>query len=97
MTRIWTTLAVERLRRLELYGVDPIHPSEAPRRQQARIIVFHLSDVETCDASCVPPFTAFFFVIHTTFVVCRAVQIFYELFETYLVRDFSCTFDSLRR
>ncbi|KAG6818411.1 hypothetical protein H0H93_005194 [Arthromyces matolae] len=41
----------ERLRRLELYGVQKSHPSEAPRRQQASVLVFHLADVETIDAS----------------------------------------------
>ncbi|KDR75521.1 hypothetical protein GALMADRAFT_247970 [Galerina marginata CBS 339.88] len=41
----------ERLRRLELYGIDKLHPSEEPRRQQASVLVFHLADVETCDAS----------------------------------------------
>jgi MFS superfamily sulfate permease-like transporter len=53
----------ERLRRLELYGPSPTHPSEEPSRQQASFIIFHLADVETCDAS--------------------AVQIFYELLDTY--------------
>ncbi|VDC07868.1 unnamed protein product [Peniophora sp. CBMAI 1063] len=43
----------ERLRRLELYGTDPSHPSEAPRRQQARVLVFHMADVESADASAV--------------------------------------------
>ena len=42
---------IERLRRLELYGIEQTHPSEDPRRQQASVIVFHLADVETCDAS----------------------------------------------
>ncbi|KAI0048797.1 hypothetical protein FA95DRAFT_995286 [Auriscalpium vulgare] len=46
----------ERLRRLELYGVDPSHPSEAPRRQHARVVVFHMADVESCDASAVQIF-----------------------------------------
>ncbi|KAF8911625.1 sulfate anion transporter [Gymnopilus junonius] len=41
----------ERLRRLELYGIDRLHPSEEPRRQQASVLVFHLADVESCDAS----------------------------------------------
>jgi hypothetical protein len=41
----------ERLRRLELYGVDRLHPSEEPRRAEASVLVFHLADVETCDAS----------------------------------------------
>jgi len=56
----------ERLRRLELYGVAKSHPSDEPRRQQASVLVFHMADVETCDAS--------------------AVQIFYELLETYQAR-----------
>ncbi|KAF8957348.1 sulfate anion transporter [Flammula alnicola] len=41
----------ERLRRLELYGVDRLHPSEEPRREQASVLVFHLADVDKCDAS----------------------------------------------
>ena len=41
----------ERLRRLEIYGHDPSHPSDDPRRDLASSIVFHLSDVETCDAT----------------------------------------------
>ncbi|KAG5646214.1 hypothetical protein DXG03_004040 [Asterophora parasitica] len=41
----------ERLRRLELYGVQKSHPSEDPRRQEASVLVFHLADVETIDAS----------------------------------------------
>ncbi|RDB25013.1 hypothetical protein Hypma_007463 [Hypsizygus marmoreus] len=41
----------ERLRRLELYGVKKSHPSEAPRRQEASVLVFHLADVEKIDAS----------------------------------------------
>jgi len=46
-----TSQLKERLRRLELYGVDKLHPSEEPRRQQASVLVFHLSDVESVDAS----------------------------------------------
>ncbi|KAF9484145.1 sulfate anion transporter [Pholiota conissans] len=41
----------ERLRRLELYGIDPLHPSEEPRRDEASVLVFHLADVDSCDAS----------------------------------------------
>nr|GAT57848.1 sulfate anion transporter [Mycena chlorophos] len=47
----------ERLRRLELYGLKKAHPSEAPQRQQATVLVFHLADVETCDASAVEMFS----------------------------------------
>ncbi|KIJ65942.1 hypothetical protein HYDPIDRAFT_110053 [Hydnomerulius pinastri MD-312] len=43
----------ERLRRLELYGAEPAHPSEEPRRQPASVLVFHMADVESCDASAV--------------------------------------------
>ncbi|OBZ69840.1 hypothetical protein A0H81_10083 [Grifola frondosa] len=53
----------ERLRRLELYGHDKHHPSDEPHRQHANVLVFHLADVDSIDAS--------------------AVQIFYELMETY--------------
>lgn len=41
---------VERLRRLELYGVDKSHPSEDPRRTQATVLVFHMADMDDCDA-----------------------------------------------
>ncbi|KAJ3810813.1 sulfate anion transporter [Lentinula aff. lateritia] len=40
----------ERLRRLELYGVDKSHPSEDPRRTQATVLVFHMADMDDCDA-----------------------------------------------
>ncbi|KAG1727653.1 sulfate transporter family-domain-containing protein [Suillus paluster] len=46
----------ERLRRLELYGPERTHPSEEPRRQPASKLVFHMADVETCDASAVQIF-----------------------------------------
>ncbi|KAJ1306040.1 hypothetical protein OPQ81_010753 [Rhizoctonia solani] len=46
----------ERLRRLELYGPIKAHPSEAPRRHDASVVVFHMSDVETIDASAVQIF-----------------------------------------
>ncbi|KAI6029335.1 hypothetical protein PISMIDRAFT_493515 [Pisolithus microcarpus 441] len=45
-----------RLRRFELYGVEPAHPSDEPRRQTPRVLVFHMADVETCDASAVQIF-----------------------------------------
>ncbi|KIK61134.1 hypothetical protein GYMLUDRAFT_199896 [Collybiopsis luxurians FD-317 M1] len=41
----------ERLRRLELYGLDKTHPSEDPRRNQATVLVFHMADMDRCDAS----------------------------------------------
>jgi len=40
----------QRLRRLELYGEHPHHPSDEPRRKPASVLVFHMRDVETCDA-----------------------------------------------
>lgn len=43
----------ERLRRLELYGVDRHHPSEEPHRQHASTLVFHLADVDSVDASAI--------------------------------------------
>ncbi|KAI6046373.1 sulfate transporter family-domain-containing protein [Pisolithus marmoratus] len=39
-----------------LYGVERAHPSDEPRRQAARVLVFHMADVETCDASAVQIF-----------------------------------------
>ncbi|KAH9976090.1 sulfate anion transporter [Lactifluus volemus] len=66
----------ERLRRLELYGVHRSHPSDIPRREQASVLIFHMSDVETCDAS--------------------AVQIFYELFESYRNRGVGVFITHLR-
>lgn len=41
----------ERLRRLELYGLARVHPSEEPSRNRAEVIVFHMDDVEHIDAS----------------------------------------------
>jgi len=46
-----TSQLKERLRRLELYGNSEHHPSDAPRRQQAAVLVFHMADVESCDPS----------------------------------------------
>jgi len=43
----------ERLRRLELYGHDRSHPSDEPRRPQATVLIFHMADVDTVDASAV--------------------------------------------
>ncbi|KAG6910445.1 hypothetical protein DXG01_010800 [Tephrocybe rancida] len=51
IVRIRENLDFERLRRLELYGIQKSHPSEDPRRQQASVLVFHMADVETIDAS----------------------------------------------
>ncbi len=45
------TLNVERLRRLELYGHDKHHPADEPHRRDANVLVFHLADVDTIDAS----------------------------------------------
>ncbi|KAK4689920.1 hypothetical protein P7C73_g207, partial [Tremellales sp. Uapishka_1] len=43
----------ERLRRLELYGMQKSHPSDAPKRESAKAIVLHMADVEEIDASAV--------------------------------------------
>jgi high affinity sulfate transporter 1 len=50
----------ERLRRFELYGDGQSHPSEEPRRQQASVLVFHMADMESCDASAVQIFHELF-------------------------------------
>ncbi|KAI0753444.1 sulfate anion transporter [Daedaleopsis nitida] len=41
----------ERLRRLELYGHDKHHPADEPHRHDAIVLVFHLADVDSVDAS----------------------------------------------
>ncbi|KAG8862610.1 hypothetical protein FRB96_001169 [Tulasnella sp. 330] len=41
----------ERLRRLELYGSEAVHPGEDARRERAEVLVFHMADVENMDAS----------------------------------------------
>ena len=41
----------ERLRRLELYGHDKHHPADEPHRHDANVLVFHLADVDSIDAS----------------------------------------------
>ncbi|KAI0667113.1 sulfate anion transporter [Trametes maxima] len=46
----------ERLRRLELYGHDKHHPADEPHRHDANVLVFHLADVDTIDASAVQIF-----------------------------------------
>jgi MFS superfamily sulfate permease-like transporter len=45
-----------RLRRFELYGAHHAHPSEEPRRQPPSVLVFHMADVDRCDASAVQIF-----------------------------------------
>ena len=41
----------ERLRRLERYGVKKMHPSDAPVREEAQIIVLYTKDLLGVDAS----------------------------------------------
>ncbi|KAH8103503.1 sulfate anion transporter [Cristinia sonorae] len=93
----------ERLRRLELYGVGKHHPSEEPRRQFAQNFVFHMADVDTIDASYV--------LLHLISSASEiyvpmltdlpsphsAVQIFYELIETYQSRDVGLYITHLKR
>ena len=43
----------ERLRRLERYGNEKHHPSDAPMRDEAQVIVFHMQDLRAIDASAV--------------------------------------------
>lgn len=43
----------ERLRRLERYGNEKHHPSDAPMRAEAQVIVFHMQDLRAIDASAV--------------------------------------------
>ena len=43
----------ERLRRLELYGNKKHHPSDAPMRAEAQVIVFHMQDLREVDASAI--------------------------------------------
>lgn len=47
----FSPMIAERLRRLELYGAEHRHPSEAPTRAHAQLLVFHLADMETCDTA----------------------------------------------
>ncbi|KAI1788302.1 sulfate anion transporter [Ganoderma leucocontextum] len=46
----------ERLRRLELFGHDKHHPADEPHRHDANVLVFHLADVDSIDASAVQIF-----------------------------------------
>ena len=62
--------------------MNPSHPSEAPRREQAQVVVFHMADVDSCDASYVIFTTLQFFWANELY---SAVQIFYELLESYKV------------
>jgi MFS superfamily sulfate permease-like transporter len=41
----------ERLRRLELYGPKKSHPSDSPRRKDAKAVILHMGDVDEIDAS----------------------------------------------
>ncbi|KZP08943.1 sulfate anion transporter [Athelia psychrophila] len=61
----------ERLRRFELYGDALSHPSEAPRRAQTSVLVFHMADMDSCDASAVQIFQELF-----TMYQARGVKIF---------------------
>jgi hypothetical protein len=36
---------------LEIYGAGKFHPSDAPKRDEAKAVVFHMNDVEEIDAS----------------------------------------------
>jgi len=47
----------DRLRRLELYGPERKHPSERPTRENTHALVFHLHDMDDCDAAAVQIFT----------------------------------------
>jgi len=46
-----TTHLKERLRRLELYGTRKHHPADTPSRERANVLVFHMADMESIDAS----------------------------------------------
>lgn len=90
----------ERLRRLELYGPGKAHPSEAPRRDEATVLVIHAADMETIDASyvrapvewvalrtdCLDPTPSF----------CSAIAIFSELAKSYRARGVEIYFTHLR-
>ncbi|KAG9312209.1 sulfate transporter family-domain-containing protein [Chiua virens] len=51
-----SSLLKGRLRRFELYGAHHAHPSEEPNRLPPAVLVFHMADVDTCDASAVQTF-----------------------------------------
>ncbi|KAI9568884.1 sulfate transporter family-domain-containing protein [Boletus coccyginus] len=72
-----------RLRRFELYGAHHAHPSEEPRRQPPSVLVFHMADVDSCDASYVFSHLSF---CSPSIRMSRAVQIFHELLESYKSR-----------
>lgn len=92
----------ERLRRLELYGPNKVHPSEAPRREEATVVVIHMSDVESIDSSCVaaPPDSSRLILAQLT-LICfvssslSAIAIFLEITEAYLVRGVHLFFTHL--
>lgn len=43
----------DRLRKLELYGPANVHPSAPRKREDARVVCFHMGDVVSIDASAV--------------------------------------------
>lgn len=43
----------ERLRRLERYGTRKHHPSDAPFREEAQVVVFHVKDLLHADATAI--------------------------------------------
>ncbi|KAJ3913850.1 hypothetical protein F5877DRAFT_51570, partial [Lentinula edodes] len=81
----------ERLRRLELYGVDKSHPSEDPRRSQPTVLVFHMADMDDCDAMSISRKTL---VVHLLFSECPQFQNRgIGIFITHLLAEPSKTFE----
>lgn len=77
------------------------HPSEEPRRGQTSVLVFHMADMDSCDASYVSCFSLrphyiIFLVLRPCFVYCSAIQIFHELFTTYQDRGIGVFVTHLR-
>lgn len=90
------------MRRLELYGPGKAHPSEAPRRQEATVLVIHMGDMESIDASCVlcSPSGGLPSLLADSLVALpfpfSAIAIFSELAKSYRARGVSIYFTHLR-
>lgn len=80
-----------------MYGQSGSHPSEEPSMHEASVLVFHLADMDNCDASYVAQHRSFALSNLSPFPhLDSACQIFYELLEEYQSRDVGLYITHLR-
>jgi len=85
----------ERLRRLELYGSSKAHPSEAPIRSKAEVIVFHMADVEHLDASAAQVFAEMALSYQSQGVECHFAHLRKKQREKFKLAGFDIAVDHL--